>query len=209
VNTDVRDALPDLVHGRLDELNTATMLAHVESCAECRAELELMRAVRESASLLPPMNIDRIASAIRPYGGVDAIPQVPARQAPGRLRSYTLMATLAVLAFAFGGALLTNRSKVASAPVASRVAVSEPTAVASESTIPATAASPASAVKNNGSAAPSREVQVAALSFVGGTQDLSESELETLLSEIEGMESIPSAEPQSVTPSIEDIEGGQ
>jgi hypothetical protein len=167
-----------------------------------------MRAVRESASLLPPMNIDRIASAIRPYGGVDAIPQVSARQAPGRLRSYTLMATLAVLAFAFGGALLTNRSKVASAPVASRVAVSQPTAVASESTIPATAASPASAVKNNGSAAPSREVQVAALSF-GGTQDLSESELETLLSEIEGMESIPSAEPQSVTPSIEDIEGGQ
>jgi hypothetical protein len=37
---------------------------------------------------------------------------------------------------------------------------------------------------------------------------LTETELETLLAELDGMESIPAAEPQSVTLSVEDIEGG-
>ena len=54
VNAEARDALPDLLHGRLSELDTATMKAHVESCADCRAELELMRAVRSSARITPP-----------------------------------------------------------------------------------------------------------------------------------------------------------
>ena len=48
INTEVREALPDLLNGRLSALDTATMNAHVESCAECRAELELLREIRDS-----------------------------------------------------------------------------------------------------------------------------------------------------------------
>src|SRR5215204_1696835 len=103
MNAEVRDALPDLVHGRLDQLNTATMKAHVESCADCRAEMALLKSVRESAPLIPPMNVERIAAAIGNYGGASALSHAPARQAPVRSWSYGLMAALAAVAFVIGG----------------------------------------------------------------------------------------------------------
>ena len=53
------------------------------------------------------------------------------------------------------------------------------------------------------------ETQVASLSFVGGTQDLSEAELETLLAELDTMEGMPAAEPQPVITTIENIDGGK
>jgi len=49
VNAEFRDALPDLLHGRLNALDRATLTAHVESCADCRAELALLGEARASA----------------------------------------------------------------------------------------------------------------------------------------------------------------
>ena len=71
INTEVREALPDLLNGRLSVLDTATMNAHIEACAECRAELELLREIRGSR-IVPRMDAARIASAIAPYGGATA-----------------------------------------------------------------------------------------------------------------------------------------
>lgn len=211
MNTEVRDALPDLVHGRLDPLNTATMKAHVDSCADCRAEVALLKAVRESAPLVPPMNVERIAAAIGNYGGASALSHAQARHLPRRSWSYGLIATLAAAVFVIGGITLNGRGVERAA---------SPTTVASNTTAgnssggsgqaATVAESPASVTKDVQPLVKSTvESQVASLSFVGGTQDLTESELETLLSELDTIEGMPAAEPLSVITTIENIDGGQ
>ena len=211
MNTEVRDALPDLVHGRLDQLNTATMKAHVESCADCRAELALLKAVRESAPLVPPLNLERMSAAIGNYGGAPVLSHAPARHTPRRGLTYGLMATLAAVVFVIGGIAVNNRGDVQSVASSSNVA-SQATiggSVAGSTESAGISESPAGVTKDvQPLVKPAEETQVASLSFVGGTQDLSETELETLLSELDTMESMPAAEPQAVITTIEDIDGG-
>ena len=85
INTEVREALPDLLNGRLSVLDTATMNAHIEACAECRAELELLREIRGSR-IVPRMDAARIAAAIAPYGGSSVVaPQHVGRSVISRL----------------------------------------------------------------------------------------------------------------------------
>ena len=76
VNAEVKEALPDLLNGRLSALDTATMKAHVESCADCRAELELLREAKTSALLIQKMDAAKISAAIPPY------PRVPVNVEP-------------------------------------------------------------------------------------------------------------------------------
>src|SRR6476646_7099815 len=64
MNAEVRDALPDLMHGRLSDLNTVTMKAHVETCADCREELRLLEEVRASAPLAPRIDVSTIVAAL-------------------------------------------------------------------------------------------------------------------------------------------------
>src|SRR3954462_1441635 len=81
MNAGLRDALPDLLHGRLSTLDTATLSAHVESCAECRAELDLMRQVRASGVIAPKINAASVSSRIAPYAGSSIlVGQAPARR---------------------------------------------------------------------------------------------------------------------------------
>lgn len=198
LNKEVREALPDLLNGRLSPLDTATMNAHVESCADCRAELEFLREVRASAPLAPPMDFGRIAASIPAYGGIAT--SVPPRTSV-RSSFRTIGIIAAGLVVAFAGWSVTRSSlnpgqpsptTVASAPVSSVVT-------------PSTAAETQPAEGNKGtSEIVSGETQVASLSLVGSTQDLSDADLEQLTSDLEGLEALPSAEPQSVTLAVED-----
>jgi hypothetical protein len=45
-NAEIRDRLPDLLHDRLDVSTRAAVMAHVDDCVDCRAELELLKGVR-------------------------------------------------------------------------------------------------------------------------------------------------------------------
>lgn len=219
VMTEVRDALPDLAHGRLSELDTATMTAHVESCADCRAELALLREVRESAPLAPAMDAARIASVLPPYGGAAIVKHRPAEPVRKSAWRYSLLAVSAAAVFVIGGLTFSSMKKQTDGGTSNVAAstTSLPVAAPSEGSSPIPDATegvvaPAPATTTTSGPArtiPSGEKQVASLSLVGGTQDLSETELETLLAELDGMDSIPAAEPQSVTLSVEDIEGGQ
>ena len=62
-NAEIRDQLPDLLHGHLDATSKARVESHLRDCAACRQELELLRAVRAS---LPNVRVDvgRIVSAL-------------------------------------------------------------------------------------------------------------------------------------------------
>ena len=199
VNTEVRDALPDLLHGRLSALDTATMKAHVESCPDCRAELELLRAVNASAPIAPMLDYARIAASVPAYGGV-AVSAPSRTHVRSRFRNIALIAASAVVAFA--GWSLTRSSDYARSELSPSSVATAPAAASPSASVEATSPTVSnSAVKG--------ETQVASLSLVGSTQDLSDADLEQLMSDLDGLDVLPAAEPQSVTPSVEDIGNDQ
>src|ERR1043165_8137988 len=64
-NAEIRDRLPDLLHDRLDARARAEVVAHVEACADCRAELELLRSARAMfAAQAPRVDVGRIVQAL-------------------------------------------------------------------------------------------------------------------------------------------------
>lgn len=95
----VRDYLPDLVHGRLGDVDTATMLAHVDACEECAREVTLLREVRAAAPAAPRIDVRAIVAAL-PAARIPAFVPVPAR------RSYTLLRLVAAAAVVVSGALV-------------------------------------------------------------------------------------------------------
>jgi len=200
INTEARDALPDLLHGRLNALDTATMNAHVESCAECRAELALLREVRATAPLAPSMDTARMAASIPAYRG--AAISTPARGfVRNNLRSIGLIAAGALIAFTGWSVTRPTLDDHRAAP---SVAVTAPSPTESPVTPPAVAPSTQTVAKSG--TEPTNEItQVASLSLLGSTQDLSDADIEQLTSDLDQLDALPSAEPQSVTLSVEDI----
>lgn len=65
-NAEVRDALPDLMHGTLPADRRAVVQAHVNACADCRAELELLARVRQSVTA-PRVDVARTVAALPAY----------------------------------------------------------------------------------------------------------------------------------------------
>ena len=51
------------------------------------------------------------------------------------------------------------------------------------------------------------EVQVASLSLLGSTTDISDSDLEQLVAELDAIDAIPADEPTPVTITVDDIDG--
>lgn len=96
-NAQVRDALPDLMHGTLPPQRLADVRAHVDGCDACRAELALLERVRRSVHS-PAMAVDRIVAKLPAYRRRPAWRRMV--DVPG------LRAAAAVLVIAGGAALL-------------------------------------------------------------------------------------------------------
>ncbi|HEY0242563.1 MAG TPA: zf-HC2 domain-containing protein [Gemmatimonadaceae bacterium] len=207
MNVEVRDALPDLLNGRLSALDTATMKAHVESCADCRAELALLREARSNSAIAPSIDVARIAAALPAYGGAEVtIPAVRERTAISRMWKFAaaivLVATGGWLALERRGTATSEAPQVATAPQAAPESspVREPS--------PSVVATPSPETTPSRSAAdPNREVQVASLSLVGSTADISDADLEHLVAQLDAIDSMPAHEPSPVTITVEDIDG--
>ena len=190
---EAREALPDLVHGRLSELDTATLRAHVESCASCTAEVALLREVRSSAPLAPPMDVSRIAAAI-PAASPVHVPTM-ARRAPSRFQ-LAFVGFAAVAAIFAAGSLAVDRNEVTQLD-STRVAVNgSPSPAASTAPETRTPAEPASVAGSEPS-----------LALVAEVAALTDAELETLIAEVDRMDVMPSVEPQAMPLSLDDIEG--
>ena len=65
-NAEMRDALPDLMHGTLPPHRQAAVLAHVDRCDACRAELALLARIR-GAVTAPALASDRIVARLPRY----------------------------------------------------------------------------------------------------------------------------------------------
>ena len=183
-----RDRLPELVHERLDALERAAVVAHVETCDDCRAELELLRDLRGVLAVGPRIDIGPIVQSLPTPSS--RLTRSPARR---RLREWQLAAAGVVL-FVGGVSLATYKHVRTQSDSTVR-------GVAAESTVVAGIKRPDSAGESTG-AAPT-EATGKELAVGGGLTDLTETELSNLLSDIERLEPLPQTEPDVGTVSTE------
>lgn len=190
LNAEMRDRLPDLLHERLDASVRAMIVAHVEECVDCRAELALLREARLALSSgVRAMDVTAVTRVVlertRPHAPL------------GRQRSWTdwrIAAAIAALLVG-GGALLmlprgTRPERAPEVSVLPTPATPPNAGLSSRAIVPPSAASPA----------PRVPAATAELSAAGGTvSDLSESELRTLLQDLDRIDAVPPTEPEPVT----------
>ena len=59
-DVEIRELLPDLAAGSLDDSTRARVEHHVASCAECASELETLRLVRSAYAATPSVDVQWI-----------------------------------------------------------------------------------------------------------------------------------------------------
>lgn len=187
-NAEMRDRLPDLLHGRLETSARAVVMAHVEQCEDCRAEVALLREAR--IVLSPELRVVDVAAISRVVIEKTRTPGIgQARRS--RWMDWRIAASVAVLLVGAGSVTLLMRSRATPAPVAS---VADTPAVAPNGAGPATGAVPGRRSEPSSvDAAVSAELSAAA-----AVSDLSENELRALLGELDQIDVVPSAEPEQV-----------
>jgi len=196
VNAEMRDRLPDLLHERLDAAARAAVLAHVEECTDCRAELALLRRVHGMMTkAAPSVDAQRIAQAI------------PARRVSGT--RWAQWGVAAAVVFLIGGAsfvLMNDRNARTIAD--STMASAQPSAAPGTPTLPTPGVAPMPGAPTGEPRTPdSRQVTQATgpssdagLEMTGRLGELTDDELRLLLKEIDEMEAVllPDPEPSVI-----------
>jgi anti-sigma factor RsiW len=192
-NAEIRDRLPELLHERLDVATRAAVRAHVDACDACRAELALLRELRDG--LVAGRRLD-IASITRV---VVSQTVVASRGLPQRAhRSWAnWRVAAAITVIALGG------TSLATVYATRRAATGRDSGLGANIALVDTAlagSGRANAVRAGRSsvARPEPAAAVSELSMGGGVSDLSESDLRALLDDIQGLDAVPLTEPEPV-----------
>jgi anti-sigma factor RsiW len=198
-NGDIRDLLPDYLHGRLGAAERARVEAHVATCEPCQDELALLRDLRATMQRVPSVDTGAIVAAIPPY------------RAPIRHHWASWRAAAAIATIAIGGtsvALLSRQSTSSPTIVVAENPARSGTAPASGSAsaqTPSGAETPAAGTPKPVTPAPPpatiTEPPALELAMGGGTvSDLSDRELTALLDDIESLDAVPSADVDTALP---------
>jgi hypothetical protein len=199
---DIRDALPEWVHGRLDASAAAPVASHVAGCDVCAAEAELLRELNAALVPAPAIDASRIAAAVREARDQRRArhrrPPVSWRAAAGALAVAASIVGV-LLAREYAGTGESDTARVASAETA-RGARAE-AAGGSDSSAPALLAADtprarAGSREATRAPAPAR----AELMMGGGIGDLVDSDLELLLQRLESVDALPRTTPEPVIP---------
>ncbi|HET9425613.1 MAG TPA: zf-HC2 domain-containing protein [Gemmatimonadaceae bacterium] len=167
-NVEMRDRLPDLANESLDPATRALVVAHVEACAACTAEMEIVRSVRLAmVASTPRVNVANIVLALPSYG-MGAVPGVvpitAARSA--RARSWGTWRVAAAVTLLAGGvgsyAVLRTDSPVRTIDSSAILATSPDTS--------------------------------SGLALTGALSYLTADQLDALVKDIDGIEALPSTE---------------
>ncbi|MDQ2929818.1 MAG: zf-HC2 domain-containing protein [Gemmatimonadota bacterium] len=224
-NGAMRDLLPELVNGRLDAMTQLAVDAHVAECEECAEELELLRVLRPALLRGPVVNAERIAAAVRA--------QVPAQRGANRrgMSRRLAIAAAALLAVSAIGYAIAVRGLTVTPEVA---VVQMPRTVTTDSADTAMVAAPTPehptappAPRTVAARAPEQQVAVAAphsdtsttatttvasVGVLDNLSDLSDDDVRALTASLDGMSSLPDADPSpDVDPlgaTIDDQSGG-
>jgi hypothetical protein len=207
-NVDVRERLPELLHERLVGAERERVLAHLDECADCAAELALLRSARavvvangpriDAASIARAVQLQ--LAATRTENGVIPIARPTERRRP--LWSSTPLraaAAVVLMAMGAGGVLVARRDGTSVSASRDTVALAAPTP---------SAAVPATAVATAPVPTPPR-VDGAPGSALGATfADLTDDELAAVLEAIDGTDGSLPADP-APTPSVVNPDDGE
>jgi anti-sigma factor RsiW len=199
---EMRDLLPGYVHGTLSAAERAAVAAHLESCEDCRTEVALITSASR-AFAVADVDVARIMRAL-PAPPRRVVRRVFARQAQRVAAAIVIVAVSAVTVLALrgkfqGAAHQVAKSTEATAPD-TQLAAAPPTVSA-----PAAIDSPAGALPQVQSATR----RSPSMSFGGGISDLSDDQLDALMQELDGLDALPSAEPEThLTPILPPADGG-
>jgi hypothetical protein len=207
-NAEIRDQLPDLLHDRLDVSMRAAVMAHVDACVDCRAELELLRGVHGLlVARTPRVDVNYVVNALpKPSASRHAL---PSRLTPRRRvwSDWRIAAAVTVLAVGGGSfallrqgvtptadTVLAQTSSIGSANTPSRdsITAATPSRVADASAAPSGSTSVA-----RGHATSADEQ--AGLATTARLADLNERQLQALLDQIDQLRAVPITEPEPVT----------
>jgi hypothetical protein len=202
----MRDRLPEYVHGALSTSERAAVAAHLKSCEDCRAEVELILAAARAIPV-PKVDIAKIVSAVQ----ASRKPEAGSRFASKAWRAAAAIGIIAV------GAYSVARFVKQGTPAHEEVAVATPTATTAPQPAPTVApnvpavparADSAPAASRQFAQAPAAAAAKPAMSFGGGLSDLSDDQLDALLGELDGLDALPSVEPETHLTPILPPEGG-
>ena len=199
-NAEMRDQLPDLLHERLDAVARAAVMAHVDGCADCRDELELLQVARGALiSATPRIDLNFIIEALP-----KAAPRARTRSVPRRpMWADWRIAAAAVLLVA-GGSSYSLLGRHSGTPVGDSL-VTQPSLPVAE--VPAVQAQRPDSTASGRAANRQPEIiaevptEVNESSGLGASRlsDLSETQLKSLLTEIDQLQPTPITEPDPVT----------
>ena len=180
-NIEIREALPEFLHGRLDAIQAAKVREHVAHCAECAAELELLQRVQRAYSAAPAVNTAAIVAALP-------------RRRTRRTFSLGMLRAAAAVVLLLAGAVI-----VRSAMNGSENGKSNPVVVAPQDT-------PAVAVQRDTPVTVQRSAQPRVLAMsVSELDDLDADEMESLLSALDRLDAAPVAEPDTLMGSVSGV----
>jgi hypothetical protein len=189
-DNDIREMLPDLLHGALGAGAIERAEAHLASCEECRAELQVLRVVKSAAVFAPTIDVDQVVRRIPPYSRIVPAVEVPARS---RLVSWLVAATVAI-AFVGVGSMLVTRQGATTAPT-SVTATLPSTTIPAELT-PVASKTPASGTSPVGIA--SQLSHTHALAVAADVDALSDGSLVQLMSDMNRFDALPATESDPV-----------
>ena len=213
---DMRDLLPDLMHGALDAAARAEVERHVMTCESCAQELALLRSLRDTLSAAPAIDVTCVAAAVNRARNTTPAAGRARRATTGWRHDWRIAAAFLLAALGVGGYALTRagrRSMIAPAvQVASRTGQSVPAPATSRPD--AVHGTPASAAPPGGAARPSTAgasgaapaAPSAGLMLGAGVNDLPAADIQALLDAVNQMDAIPRVDPAPVLePDGEDI----
>jgi len=187
---DIRDQLPEFVHGALPAVDEARVQSHVNACADCAAEVGLIRTAAASVPL-PEVNVAAI---------VAALPKPRVARRSRLVAGNWALAAAASLIVVCGLAVARWQRSEPTAPTATAGQSAAGTTVEPSATL--------ATVANETTAATTREPVAAraksGVSFGGGLSDLTDDQLKSLLSEIDGIDTAPSADPAVRLPAVDE-----
>jgi len=180
-NGDIRDLLPDLLHGRLGAVERTEVEAHLRTCADCRDELELLRRMRSALRRAPALDVDAIVAGLPGQSS-------PVRRLPSRSWEWWRVAAAVTLLAAGGTPVVMARHGAVVRDESTVVAVGNRSDSPPRAT---TAKDPviAAGTSREGPSAP-RELALAA----GTIADLDDSELSALIDDIGTLSAVTPAD---------------
>jgi anti-sigma factor RsiW len=125
---EIREMLPDVLHGRVVPSELARIEKHLATCGQCREELEVLRTVYGAAVFAPSIDVERVARQIPPHGIITPVVQRPA---PSRIMVGWLLAASLAVVVAGGGSVFMRQGYRSEAPASAVVPPGQGLALAS------------------------------------------------------------------------------